>query len=420
MTTRTEVSVPRLEDFNIAPRCGFLPEREPLEFFQEDGAGGYWPWARGIQDVANVLPKLLTTKHVRRCIAEEVEGKWSSRDNERILKLSKSAQHCLMRVVSFVGNAWVHGGIIDMWGSKAEAHVPEWLAQPWCLLAEELGTTPTLSYAWYALHNWKLTDPSGPISLENVVLINNFLGGLDEEGFVKVHIAVEAAWANLPLATTRAIKAVFDDDPRELEDALKSVRDGQKAALQEMEKMWQWCSPKVYYDRVRLHIAGWHNNPALPNGIVYEGVEKFGGKPQQFGGETGAQSSGVPLQYALLGVQHEDDAFLKYLLGMRQHMPREHRMFIEKIEEVSRSGLSIREYVLVHRISHHSLLKVYRECLAMLEAFLALHYRFVEEYIAAQEQTLAFNTTKYGTGGTHALPYLMKHLDRIRVLREET
>lgn len=36
------------------------------------------------------------------------------------------------------------------------------------------------------------------------------------------------------------------------------------------------------------------NNPMFPQGVVYEGVEEFGGKPQTFSGESGANDSLVP------------------------------------------------------------------------------------------------------------------------------
>ena len=49
-----------------------------------------------------------------------------------------------------------------------------------------------LSYASYALHNWRRLDPQKPIELGNVVLLQNFLGGLDEEWFVLIHIDIEA------------------------------------------------------------------------------------------------------------------------------------------------------------------------------------------------------------------------------------
>jgi len=36
------------------------------------------------------------------------------------------------------------------------------------------------------------------------------------------------------------------------------------------------------------------NNPMFPEGVVYEGVEEYGGKPQTFSGESGANDSLVP------------------------------------------------------------------------------------------------------------------------------
>lgn len=66
--------------------------------------------------------------------------------------------------------------------------------------------------------------------------------------------------------------------------------------------MGEKCDPYVYYHRVRAPMAGWRNNPALPNGLLYEGVSEV---PLQLYGETGAQSSVVPALDAALGIQHE-------------------------------------------------------------------------------------------------------------------
>jgi indoleamine 2,3-dioxygenase len=82
------------------------------------------------------------------------------------------------------------------------------------------------------------------------------------------------------------------------------------AALEEIKKAWtninttmqrmpQGCDPYIYFHRVRPYIHGWKNNPALPQGLVYEGVEEYNQKPQQFRGETGAQSSILPTMDAL-------------------------------------------------------------------------------------------------------------------------
>lgn len=40
--------------------------------------------------------------------------------------------------------------------------------------------------------------------------------------------------------------------------------------------MGEKCDPAIYYQRVRLPMSGWRNNPDLPEGLVYEG--QFGGQ----------------------------------------------------------------------------------------------------------------------------------------------
>jgi hypothetical protein len=62
------------------------------------------------------------------------------------------------------------------------------------------------------------------------------------------------------------------------------------------------CDPHIYYHRVRTPMSGWRGNPALPGGLVYEGVSR---EPLQLYGETGAQSSIVAALDAALGVEHE-------------------------------------------------------------------------------------------------------------------
>ena len=57
-------------------------------------------------------------------------------------------------------------------------------------------------------------------------------------------------------------------------------------------------------------MSGWRGNPALPNGMFYEGVWsgcKF------FYGATGAQSSTIPAFDASLGVTHASGPLSDYL-----------------------------------------------------------------------------------------------------------
>ena len=48
-----------------------------------------------------------------------------------------------------------------------------------------------MSYASYALNNWKLQDKNKPFDLENIRILQNFLGGMDEDWFIMIHVAIE-------------------------------------------------------------------------------------------------------------------------------------------------------------------------------------------------------------------------------------
>ena len=94
-----------------------------------------------------------------------------------------------MRILSFADHAYV-------WEvpDQPAATLPAQLAQPWYDVAQRLGRPPVLSYASYALDNWRRLDPTKPIQLDNIVLLQNFLGGQDEEWFVVIHIHRAGSW----------------------------------------------------------------------------------------------------------------------------------------------------------------------------------------------------------------------------------
>lgn len=141
--------------------------------------------------------------------------------------------------------------------------------------------------------------------------------------------------------------------------------------------------------------------------MIYEGA--YGGAPQAFRGETGAQSSIIPSLDAALGIGHRDDPLRPYLMEMREYMPPRQRSFIEAVEQ----GPSIRDCVLEHRERLSSLRDVYNECVRGVARFRALHLEYAVRYIQEQSQRSSSNPTDRGTGGTPFVPYLRKH-------REET
>jgi len=167
----------------------------------------------------------------------------------------------------------------------------------------------------------------------------------------------------------------------------------------------EWCDPYIYYHRVRPYIHGWKNHPDLPSGLMYEGVTAYGGRPQQFRGETGAQSTIVPSLDAMLGVGHKEDILRTYLIEMRNYMPPAHRAFIESIEARG----SVRPFV--QRIGRSLLTELYNSCVEGLEQFRTLHLEYAAAYIFRQAQTDHKNPRAMGTGGTPFMPYLTKHRD---------
>ncbi len=160
-----------LLDYEISPEQGFLP-KDPLDSL---------PNMPTLTHLGHELPKLLSARTVRRFIDEQRQLLPSIPPTWRM-----EEYRAAMRILSFCGHAYI-------WEvpDQPVATLPPQLAQPWHEVAQRLGRPPVLSYASYALDNWRRLDLTKPIQLDNIVLLQNFLGGLDEEWFVVVHIQIE-------------------------------------------------------------------------------------------------------------------------------------------------------------------------------------------------------------------------------------
>jgi indoleamine 2,3-dioxygenase len=149
---------------------------------------------------------------------------------------------------------------------------------------------------------------------------------------------------------------------------------------------------------------------------VYEGVAAYAGAPQQFRGETGAQSSIVPCLDAGLGIAHTPDPLTVYLQEMRDYMPHRHRSFLQALEETTdnlgRPLLS--GYVRDRKARHPDLWAAYCACVDLLAQFRDIHIGYADSYIHRQHQSHASNPTSVGTGGTPFMTYLQKHLDETK------
>jgi indoleamine 2,3-dioxygenase len=363
---------------------GFLPLQDPLAQLTRP----FDEW----EDLAHRLPKLLASDQVRRRIESlppfPIEAINNSRERERAMLL-----------LSYLGHAYV-------WGEARPAlSLPARLAVPWHRIAESLGRPPVLSYSSYALHNFFRFDPSREIECGNLGLIQNFLGGIDEEWFILIHVEIERKAAPAIALLDDCLNAAEAGEGERLEVLLTQVESSLRSMYATLRRMPERCEPFIYYHRVRPYIHGWKNHPDLPKGVIYEGVEAYGGRPQQFRGETGAQSSIVPALDAMLGVRHEEDALSTYLREMRAYMPPAHRAFIESLE----ARVPVRPFV--QRANRQALTSAFNTCVEALEEFRSLHFEYAATYIFQQAQTDSKNPHAVGTGGTPFMEYLKKHRD---------
>ncbi len=363
---------------------GFLPLQDPLRRLPK----AFDDW----EELALRLPKLLVSDRVRGAIADlppfPVGAISDPRERERAMLL-----------LSYLGHAYVWGG------PRPALILPSVLAAPWYNVAESLGRPPILSYSSYALHNFFRFDPSREIECGNLALIQNFLGGIDEEWFILIHVEIERKAGPAMAALSACLDAADEGDAERLEALLAQVDSSLRAMYATLRRMPEWCEPFIYYHRVRPYIHGWKNHPDLPEGVIYDGVEAYGGRPQQFRGETGAQSSIVPALDAMLGVGHKEDMLSTYLKEMRNYMPPAHRAFLSALEKRD----SVRPFA--QRAGRRELNSAYNACLDALENFRSLHFEYAATYIFQQAQTDAKNPHAVGTGGTPFMEYLKKHRD---------
>ena len=381
----------RLSDYGMSRERGFLSPYEIDEVFLPTRFNA-------VIDTAERLSDLLSTGRVRHWLDRLPEpdiAAW-------VLEAPEEQVRTMMVHYSFLVQAYV-------WGqSEPPAHLPANLARPIVALADRLGQAPLLPYSAYVLDNWSRIDKAGPVALENIRMVQNFLGGADENWFVMIHVAIEAEAGPLLDNAAQLVEAARAENA----DLCEALLTGMDAAWERIyavfARMPERCDPYIYFHRVRPYIHGWANNPALGEGLVYENVGKFGGRPQAYRGQTGSQSSIVPSMDALFGVRHSADPLKTFLDELHQYRPVPHRRFIEDLAAQS----TLREFV--GRTNSPALRDAFNACLEQVARFRTRHLEYAASYINKQAGSIPGNDPDVGTGGTPFMKYLKKHRDENR------
>lgn len=381
-----------LDHYDMSAERGFLCRYDAASI---QLSGDYSEAAK----VAMSLPDLLPSGRVRSLMEKSLPDTVTP---EMIATLPDQQSRMAMVHYSFMVQSYV-------WGEpEAPTHLPRCLAVPMVALADKLGQQPLLPYSGYVLDNWGLLDADGPVSLDNTYMIQNFLAGMDEAWFVLIHVAIEARAGDVLATMPKIVEAVEQDDLSSVQAHLESMAGVWDDIKDIFYRMPERCDPYIYFERVRPYIHGWKDNPALPQGLIYEGVERYEGQGQAFRGQTGSQSSIVPSMDALFGIGHAADPLKSYLDQLHIYRPTGHRAFIDDLR--ANSGLR----AFAKGSGHKGLVDAYNANVQAVSDFRTRHLEYAASYINKQGKTASGNDNEVGTGGTPFMKYLKKHRDETK------
>jgi indoleamine 2,3-dioxygenase len=241
------------------------------------------------------------------------------------------------------------------------------------------------------LNNWRRLDPNGPLSLDNLVTLHNFLNGWDESWFYLVTLEVESSGAPALLPAIQLalmFRECAKEEGKEMDlhavlAHLEKLKEAILAMTGAMKRMKDGCEPFIFYHRVRPFLAAWKSNPTLPNGIIYEGVSE---EPMEFYGGSAAQSALIPLVDITLGISHASTNSNAFLMEMRNYMFRPHRELLAWLEETPGNVKELIESLEESHPLYDDLKKVYNKCVRFFHAFRSVHTGFVREYIVDQQR----------------------------------
>jgi indoleamine 2,3-dioxygenase len=356
--------------------AGFLPNHDPLTRLDD-------PALANIERLGADLPQLVHELKFRRACADYLTPPldWSA----ILASLSDAEIERLFQLFSYFASAYVHAPYLP-----AVDRLPACIAGPLVRLAERVERPPILAYASYCLHNWRRNQTNGAIALGNIQLLQNFSapgdGKGDEDWFILVHVDIEARAGWALKSVRRTTTYIERSDATGMKGELELTAISLHGMNQTMNRMPERCSADVYFRKVRPYIFGFNN-------IIYEGC--FNNVPQNYRGETGAQSSIVPTMLMALGIRHKNSMLTQHLEDMQNYMPKPHRDFI-------RSQPSVREFVVKNKTQ---LGDAYNACLNELIAFRTRHFEYAVNYIEKKVDN------PIATGGTPYIPWLRQLID---------
>lgn len=339
---------------------GFLPNSDPAVAFKK------FSELSPLDELGQRLPSLLMEHDFR----DYVKGFKVPRWPDVLLNEENIAELRLYYLrLAFVASAY-----INQQGKKRALQLPRNIAEPLVDACQLLNRPPILSYDAYALYNWFRFDSEKPIALGNIDTIQNFVHLYDEHWFILVHVEIEAIAAKIVQALKRFKVEKDWSNESLINDSLNCIKVALTQQLAVLRRIPEHMSPELYFKCFRPYIMFFEK-------VSYQGVK---GVSVGFRGETGAQSTIMPLLTTLLKIPHKPSVLVDHLIDMRGYMPAAHRSLLVEIDRAP----SIKVYADK---------QVFNEVLELMAKFRECHYGYALEYIHKHVDDAR------GTGGT---PYM--------------
>jgi indoleamine 2,3-dioxygenase len=358
---------------------GFLPKRDPLSTFPSNSEFA------ALDEIGRDLPSLLQDPGFRVHARSLNIPLWPE---NRVAASDFPELRLYYLRLGFLASAY-----INQVGQEPSRVLPANLALPLCRACKLLNRPPILSYDGYALYNWKRFHKDGPIALGNIDTIQNFVHLYDEHWFILVHVEIEAIAARILERIATIQEALDANAPAPIDDAVRDIAGAVNEQVRVLRRIPEKMDPALYYKTFRPYIRFFEN-------VEYE-AEVAGGRVAagsaarlriNFRGETGAQSSIMPMLVAFMKIPHRPSMLTNHLIDMRNYMPAEHRALIAAVEAMP----SIR--AMASKQNYNAVLD------AMAE-FRSVHYGWAQEYINRRTDD------PRGTGGTPYMEWLKQLID---------
>jgi indoleamine 2,3-dioxygenase len=301
---------------------------------------------------------------------------------------------------------------------QAEICLPQNIARPLHLLAQIFQRKPWLEYAsGYVLAN---SDFGPKITPHDINLFRSWHGGADEFYFQTIHSVIEWETPQLFSALNSVFLNIHTSNAIGVRNAMANGISITQRMLATLKLMPKLSRPAYYSADVRPQIQGLVGNTGEgklfeERGVFFEGCgnDRYEGKSglwlNDIRGQTGAQSSIIPLLDSTLGITEfygaNDNPLSQMLLDFRDYRPTPHAELLVRVENTQKT-LGARA-----TLKHIAPLQLAHWCHTICQ-FREFHYYLAMAYIVKPglKNQPVNQSRNIGTGGSPTPSYLPQNV----------